>query len=690
MDGIYYARPSAARVAFFDLEKLDVRRGPQGFLGGKNSTSGSINVVTNDPSDDYEFQADVLFGNYDRVRARGHVNIPLGEYAAYRVAFFHENRDGYLDNELLSDSGDPFDADSFGMRHKLRLRPADSLDTVVSFNFFQEKGNGPQADLVPILNTRACRRRNVVTVMPESVACRFGSIGSDGIWDPDAVEDADPRKIYTDRRSAQDNKYWGLHGKTIWDAPELPLLGLTTVELRGGYQRTDTTFDQDFDGSSLKLSDIDSTSLAHEYSTDLRWRGTGFDERFEWQTSLFFMRERGEATRLSPRFVTSDDGSSSAEVTVRTDQFTENKSYGAAWHGAMHLSDSVKFELGGRWIKDRKESVLSRVVSGELEGCDSQLGRITLPNGQSGFPPPPVCQEVFRGTMWGSRLEWRPQFADSQLFYLGIDRGHKAGGFGLGGIGSYLPEKIWAYTVGSKSEFFDRRLQINIESFFYAYRDMQIALIDSLEIRTENADTRMYGWELEAEAQPIPGLTLRAVVGQLRTEVIEYESLDPAKTNVFQEARLAARDQAELNNEPFTDLDDFSGRQLSRSPEWKYNAERRVRDPSRGLRVPDPPGAVHVPGRHLPPRLQPGLRPAGRPPPDRHQAGLAQRRGELGGRGLRAERGERGGQAVHPHRPVHHRLPAPGLVQRAALLRLPAQLPLLIPTAGYNGGRRSP
>ncbi len=575
VDGIYYGRPSAARVAFFDLEKLDVSRGPQGLLGGKNSTSGSINVVTRDPSDDYEVEGDILLGNYDRLRARGVVNVPLGEYAAFRTAFFHEDRDGYLDNGLFSDSRDPFDADSFGLRTKLRLSPTDSLTLVATYNYFQEKGNGPQADLVPILNTNACTRpAGVVTVMPRGVVCQFGRIGPGGIWDPDAVEDADPRRIWTDNASGQDNKYWGMHGKVLWDAPEMPLLGLTTLELRGGYQRTENSFDWDFDGSSVRISDIQSSNFAHEYSADVRWMGTAIDERLSWQTSLFFMRERGGATRFSPRFETDAFGNT-ADVIIRTDQATENKSYGAALHGELVLTEALTVSLGGRWTKDRKESALSRIASGELETCDGALGRILDPStGQSIFPSAPACSAVFRGTTWGSRLEWRPQFAsgffDDQLIYAGIDRGFKSGGFGLGGIGSYLPEKIWAYSLGAKSEFWDRRIQINIEGFFYAYEDMQVALIDGLQIRTENADTRMYGWELEAKTQPIAGLTLRAVVGQLRTEVRDYATLDPAKTDVRQESRLNSRRQAELNGLPFTDLDDFAGNQLSRAPEWKY------------------------------------------------------------------------------------------------------------------------
>ena len=593
VDGISYARPTAARVAFYDIQLIDVTRGPQGLLGGKNSTSGAINVQTNDPSAEYEAQGDVLFGNYDRVRSRGHVNIPIGEFAAVRTAYFYEQRDGYLDNKTLSDSRDPFDADSFGFRSKLRLTPSDSLDFVVSYNYFKETGNGPQADLVPIAPTWPGNTCGGVSQLPPSLTCNG------------AVEDRDARATYANRPSSQDNRYWGTHGKLTWNTPELPLLGETEVELRGGYQRTDTGFDWDFDASNspITIFNLDSSALSHEYVADARWRGLAADEALEWQTSLFFSRERADAFTDAVNSL----GDSGGQTMIP--QSVENKSYGAALHGAYHISDAVTFQLGGRWIKDRKESLLDRVAwsygepnRGTVEMCRGTGGGLNIlrrPDGTFDYGSIAVepCNLTDRGTMWGSALEWRP--LDGHLLYVGIDRGFKSGGFQLGGVGQYGPEHIWAYKAGTKSEFLDGTLQVNLEGFFYNYDDMQIALIDGLQIRTESANTRMYGVELEANAEPIEGLRFGAVIGHLNTEVLEYDSLDPATLgDAFMEDLLTKRTYADLLGTPYalqscinpqtrrrlpcgqlnttfngdtirSGLVDFSGNDLSRAPEWK-------------------------------------------------------------------------------------------------------------------------
>ena len=196
-------------------------------------------------------------------------------------------------------------------------------------------------------------------------------------------------------------------------------------------------------------------------------------------------------------------------------------------------------------------------------------------------------------------IEFRP--LDGHLIYAGIDRGYKSGGFAAGGVGDYDREKIWAYTLGGKSEFFDSRLLVNVEGFFYAYDSMQLALIDGTKVRTENSDARMYGWEVELKLADLvlPGLRVQGLVSYLNTEILDYLTLDPGTfSGIENQTRLAARESNESVGRPFPDpanpnqctdpdnpfgaqiscftlgdeggLDDFSGNQLSRSPEWKF------------------------------------------------------------------------------------------------------------------------
>jgi iron complex outermembrane receptor protein len=666
VDDVYYGSPAAARTAFFDVESIEVKRGPQGFLGGKNSTSGAIWVNTRDPGTEYEVSGDWLMGNYDRQRGRGMVNIPLGEYFAARLAVFYEERDGYLDRQTVSYdiadeltrqpdlenphfhdvSDDPFDLDNFGLRGKLRFMPTDAVDWVVGYNYFKEQGVGPQADFVA-LGEQPCQPGPAV---PEGQTTQMGLISGCRAYPsyPDATfpplnnitsffpvtDDTDPRKIYTDFGSKQDDLYFGFSNKLQWDAPELPVLGETHLALLGGYQRNEIQFQWDFDATDQELSHLYVDNATNEYTAELQWGG---GEILTWQTSFFFQRQTGDARVTSTGFERFPDPTTTQvpnfstpgryEATIDYDsiQWVQNKSYGAALHGTYAFTDSLSFSLGGRWNKDHKEAYLGvkNDTIGAYEACEPRGVGLAYGNRVGTKYPEPEgfsqdlpnhCGLKFRGTMWGSRLEWRP--SDPFLLYAGIDRGYKAGGFASGGIGNYLPEKIWAYSAGAKSEFFDSRLQLNLEGFAYNYTDMQLALLDGTRIRTENTDAQMYGWELEMRAAPIEGLRLQGLFAYLHSETIDYSTLDPAALGFkgdpvalglpadlsptqlvnFQLNRVAFRDRNERlglawplpGDECFSTpppkrctevgtsglkdgRDDYSGNQLSRSPEIKWN-----------------------------------------------------------------------------------------------------------------------
>jgi iron complex outermembrane receptor protein len=631
VDGVNYAQPSAARVAFFDLESLDIKRGPQGLEGGKNSTSGTINVTTRKPGDEYEFSADYLMGNYDRRRTRGAVNVPINELLAVRTAVFHEDRDGFLDNIGRSDNRDAFDADDFGLRTHVRVVPGDALELLLSYNYFEQGGVGPQSDIAPIPRVHQCGTTLVPSGLPSFAACQG------------ALDDDDPRSSYA-TPSSQDTRFWGWTANLQWDVAQLPLLGETRLVGITGFQSSEVDFRQDFDGTNLRFLEIPfSTQDVEQHTGELRWTGTLAAERLEWQAGAYIAHERGERELQVDNFLGNiglggsfDPQDLSASVT-KIDQGTDNDALGASLHGRLHVLENVRFELGGRWIRDEKRMRLFRDAPSPTDnslrfiGCDGSLSyRVLDDQGrpvEGGMPAraSPWCGETYRGRMWGTGLDWRP-FGNDHLLYAKLDRGYKSGGWRSGERGTYLPEKIWAYSAGSKSEFFDSRLQLNLEGFFYNYQDMQLVVIDGTSLRTENADTRMYGWDLEAKASPIDGLDLGLVVSFLKTEIGEYLTLEPADLasyngnpaderlsngtqasasviEAFNRVRLNSRDAAEnLTDQgtprsyatsrtcyasleavargfpaatrcgrvtPTGGLDDFSGNELSRAPKWK-------------------------------------------------------------------------------------------------------------------------
>ncbi len=613
VDGVNYARPAAARVTFFDLEAVRVVRGPHGLTGGKNSTGGAIHVITRKPSDEFEIEADFEWGAYDRRRWRGAVNIPLlPETLSTRFAFVSEDRDGYQKN--LADPGKSNradDADDLGLRAHLSYRPTDSLEWLLSYNYYQAGGVGPGSKLVGNPREVGClgpspsaliaqifrdeRLFPLVTPLPDGRELYSWTNGTEFIRDfarkgvtrhtqlaycadinaslitQQPTEDpADARKVYLDQVQQQDNQIWGWSSTLTWELPELPLLGLTQLTSIGGFQSTSLSDPRDFDTIDIPLfalTTVDNDS--YQYTGEVRLESADADD-FEWTTGLFYQREHSEA------FI---DGLSFGGVGVRIEQLNRNKSYGAYASVKQHLGDTFTVGLGTRFSRDFKDNKLARqngtIFQDQGSGASlfttcvsveeqARLG-VGLADGAL-LANPPRCEADWSGWSAGLSLEWRP--SDEHLLYAQVDRGYKAGGFIVADRGEFDPEKVQAYTLGSKSRLLGDRLTLNLEAFYYDYEDYQVVEIDGLSLRTENApEARVYGIEAEFDAEPLPGLRLNGQVGYLNAEYREFLSIDPIDAGRAGLARTFP-DRADLQASAL--LDDRSGNQMSRAPEWSY------------------------------------------------------------------------------------------------------------------------
>ncbi len=590
VDGVYFARPAAAQVAFFDLETVRVERGPQGLTGGKNSTSGWINVVTNKPHDEYEVSADVQVGSFGQRRIRGAINAPINEFSQMRLAAIFDERDGYQDNVLLNDDDrDAFDIDDHGLRYHLRLAPSDALDILLSYNYYRQQGNGTQVKLLPFNPIPVCSVRpdagQATSVFPSDLHCftrRFPR--SPFVSDPpDESVAGDPTKIQVDFPPKRDNTFWGLGYHATWQVPEIPVLGETELKGIFGFQRTESFSAEDFDGTDVPKSRLAIGDDSRQHSAEIQWLSS-YGERFRWQLSGFFMRERATSSLLLQEYAFESLAGAITYLDIDGDQDVENESFGVALHTEFDFSSSVTLALGARYSKDVKrlrllrDSVDAGIPSAELTTCEGgaeDRDDDGLPDERANpFPPfgiravaVPRCERKFRHVTGGARLEWRP--TDASLIYAGAEHGYKAGGFANLGFGTYRPEFIYSYKLGAKSEFFDSRVRANVEAFFYDYKDLQLVVVDGIELRTETADARVWGVDLEAEISPILGLLLKAQVSFMDTRLKDYQSIDPTD---FLNSRLAL--QCRIAPQVFQNCGnstDFSGNELSRSPKWKVN-----------------------------------------------------------------------------------------------------------------------
>ncbi|WP_242098594.1 TonB-dependent receptor [Sphingomonas sp. CROZ-RG-20F-R02-07] len=494
--GIFYARPTAPSGTFFDLDRIEVLKGPQGTLYGRNATGGAINLIPKRPQlGQYSADLSAEYGNYNAFKTQAGVNIPIGEIAALRVAGQLVDRKGYL-----SDGYD--DEKTQAVRATLLVEPSDRFSLLLSGDYAHQGGKGVGAVLIP----------SPATPNAPDPGQRIGA--------------ADPR-ITTILQQATYNIFRFV--PPFSNLPEATIRNVVTVPLRDGFQ------DSSFWGVSATASgdmgfaDL-TTILAYRKSKpDVLTYAPGFPGRFTEDDDQMSAEVRLSSKGETPLryvlgafyFYEQQDGYNNYNqgLLANTEYLPRLKTTSKAVFGQLtySLADTFRIVGGGRYTQEDKS----------LAGATRNTS-FFLPN------PPfvPIGGDLSFGKFtWKAGVEW--DVAKRSLLYANVSTGFKAGGFYPSvGNNTYRPETLKAYTLGSKNRFFGNTLQVNLEAFYWQYRDQQISYVGPIQATpgnfaqagvTVNAGrARMFGGEAEFLFQPTRSDTLGATVQYLNAR---YQSL---------------------------------------------------------------------------------------------------------------------------------------------------------------------
>lgn len=554
LDGVYQDRARAlTSLSFFDVQSVIVHRGPQGTLFGRNATAGTMNIVSNPPTQQLEVSGDVQIGTYDQRLVRGVLNVPLvDDLAALRVSGFWETRDGYQKNYAYQgqEGVDADDADDLALRGQLLLTPGDAVDVTLRVNHARKRGVG-----------YALKREGP---LPEFL--EFPLIGPQPIYAGSSPNPEDERKVFLDERGSIRNDMWNGNAEIRWDVPRLPLFGDTSLRVLGSFTDFDDQSVTDQDYADVPLAVAYQQWQGHEWVAELHW---GSDERAErgWSIGLFHFGTTNEHVIDAPATLPIvPPQPPPIEIPVPFYQDFDRSTYSAAafGNGWIQLTDRLRLEAGVRYTRDWKRSKL------ESPSIFLLGSRFVL------------FQEVddSRDDSWGwptGNVSLDYEFGPTTLGYVRVATGYKSGTLNndippLGGEfadpdcdpddtvpacdGLFSPEiadpeKLYAIEAGLKNDLFDDRLMLNATGFFYWYDDLQVSQIFETQTFVENAATaRIWGVEIESRWNPFGGLTIETQLSFLDTEYTDYED---------------CRDAKDLS------VQDCTGNELSRSPRFTGN-----------------------------------------------------------------------------------------------------------------------
>lgn len=518
VDGVYVGRPVGALFSAFDVTRVEVLRGPQGTLYGRNATGGSVNLITNKPDDYLTGKIDATIGNYNLRRVRGSINVPISDSVTARVVAFNEDRDGFTEN-LFPGGTEANDSDSSGIRGHLNFEISDNASLLLSATHIENNGIGSQAE-----------QRD-----PYATGLLFGPgpaslrLIADENGTP-LINNLEPFKETKDQAESQESTF-DLYSATFdWEGEYFSIKSITAV-VESDYKTI-----QDSDASAASLQVLTVSEEAEQFSQEIQFISPANSD-FKWIAGLFYFTE--EVDRFSilagPRFdavkgfLTATVPDFNEDYAFRIGGDIESTSYAIFAQGTYDLSDTVSLTAGLRYTDDEKEGFNRNIIFA-----------------------PQVINPVFTSSneVTGKlALDWN--FEKNALLYGSFSRGYKSGGVSQTTIASsgaspiFNPEYVDTYEIGYKSQLLEDTMQLNLSAYYSDYTDLQFQVFGDFGPEAGNA----------GEAT-IKGLEIETIY--LLGDVWSIDG-SFAYTNAKYDELITGPGQ------------NFAGNQLTRTPEIAYN-----------------------------------------------------------------------------------------------------------------------
>jgi iron complex outermembrane recepter protein len=487
VDGVYIARPAAQLGSFYDVERIEVLRGPQGTLYGRNATAGAVNLVTNAPTKELSGYLDETIGNYDLHRTQGAVSGPLDSSGTLlgRLAFDFLNRGGYGwdfgTNHPIND------ANRQNARFTLDYRPADRVDLQLIGEFTHEADNDYYVSSFGAYPGYTLAGLHANGPVPAGIAVI------------DSQNTATNLTGLTNKRT----------GEALTGKAQVELTDSVTLNSITGWRHFDRHNAETCDGTSAGLGDCAynehdsqvSQELYLSYNTS-RWNAI-------FGASYFHEHLENFVPVPFPQFT--DVFGPGVPLYEQYGKMPIN-AYAAYAQGTYSFTPSFRVTLGGRYSSEK------RSTTGFFAGL------------------PPIPQPIDESKTWSAfnpKVGLEYDLAKDVLWYASATNGFKSGTFNVGQINPPIdPEKIWAYETGVKGLFLDHRLEVTSAVFYYNYTDLQVNKIIGLATLTVNAaSAKNKGIELTTRAKVTDHFTVDGNVTYLDAKFTSFNSINPLDTS---------------------------------------------------------------------------------------------------------------------------------------------------------------
>jgi|688.fasta_scaffold28413_2 iron complex outermembrane receptor protein len=510
-DGVYVARSSVSIFDFFDTERVEVLRGPQGTLYGRNATGGVINIISRKPEKDFGGYAKLDVGNYSKVRVEGALNAPFSDAVSGRLSVLWAQRDGYSENKFATakarDNDQLDNQDLWAVRGQLAFEPSDTFSGLLQVDVARDDSNPTAFKYF----THAAGDPNMYWTVPSDKRLPSLREVSQG-YEQNIV--GSTRRVPSIGRAHTD----AANLKLTWDLGDLQLMSQTA------YRKTIFSWLNDGDGTDVffvtYFQDDDSKQLTQEFQL----ANTG-DGALKWILGAFYLKEDSKTfSGLAFNGLAAALGFPAGSIEgILIDGKSNTKSYSAYAQGTYSLTDATRITAGVRYTKDEKDGDMYYLLS-----------NLVFTPQFVGYPAGKTWADVLQDN-WSAvtpKFGIDHDFTDDIMGYVSATRGFKSGGFNLiGRQAPYDPEYLWSYEAGLKTKLADGRVIANFGVFQYNYKDMQVGKItNASDVLTNAGKATLRGFEAELRAALGGGFELNAGAAFLDAQYDEFLTEDPAVT----------------------------------------------------------------------------------------------------------------------------------------------------------------
>jgi iron complex outermembrane recepter protein len=540
LDGIYISRPQATEVSFFDVNRVEVLRGPQGTLFGRNTTAGAINVIPNQPSHKFEAAVNAGYGNYNNTQIDGMINVPLGDTLAVRGAVSYDRRDNYVLPGTSKFSLNPGKNNIAG-RLAVKFDPTDALSITITGDYAKIKGNNQSVLLT-----------NFYNLLTPQVP---GSVGTTPVYNAAGVSASKLQTLgYDDvATNTADGKSWGVRGELKYQFSDR--FAVTYLGSYRGLDRNEPgsasigefpfrTTPETYGSFTIPLS---FTGNYHQNTHELRLSYS--DDKFKAQVGGYYFHE--------DYFIFLQILGLNAQTPGQRGyvfgfpQGGNSKSTAFFGQATYSITDSLRLTGGARYTSDDKTRLGATINEGKVGdprdyttgvqpgGTNPDTRVYTYADGFSSATPSvvhgnltgvaghaPYADTLNLATIKSNKLTWRVgldyDLAPHTLLYGTVSTGYKSGGFndGCGPTVTatcatpitnaqlyYQPETITSYEAGIKASFAGGKVRLNADIFHYDYTNLQLSQVSTIcggpcQVTTNAGKAKVDGVEIDGTAQP--------------------------------------------------------------------------------------------------------------------------------------------------------------------------------------------